>query len=438
MISALRSVQITRLQLGAVALLSALASALIITSALGHSAAQSAALAALKHPPVVVRTGEANGAGSSASSAVPAAAPVSPGGASGGSASSSSTAASSTAPSSPASAAPAATTPTSTRKKLAVGHVFVIALSTPSFDAVWGQSSAAHYLIHTLKPTGAFLGGYETLGSAELPDYLALVSGQAPNADTEGECATYSEFPTGANPAASGQVPGNGCVYPNTITTIADQVTSSGNTWKAYIDDQGPSTCVHPNSGAADDTQLQGAGVQYDTRHNPFIYFHSLLDLGGCASNDVSLTKLPGDLHSLRSTPHYSFIAPGACDDGSAQSCPDGSPAGLAGEDAFLHRWVPKIKHSAAYKHDGAIVIVFALSGGASGGRPSPVGALVISPFAARGKAISTVYNPYSILRGTEDLLGYELLGHAKNAKSFVAATLPGLRRMRPRAMRRI
>jgi hypothetical protein len=302
----------------------------------------------------------------------------------------------------------------------------VIALSTPSFDALWGQSSPAHYLNHTLKPAGAFLGGYETLGSAELPDYLALISGQAPNPDTAADCATYSEFPAGAAPDKSGQIPGSGCVYPNTITTVADQVTASGHAWGAYIDGLAPSTCVHPNSGAVDNAQLAGAGPDYDTRHNPFIYFHSLLDLGGCAGADVSLTKLPHALRSLGSTPTFSFIAPGACDDGSAQSCPAGGPAGLAGEDAFLRQWVPAIEHSAAYKKDGVILIVSALAGGAAGGGPAPVGALVLSQFAARGKAISAVFNPYSILGATENLLGYQPLAHAKSAKSFVAAALPG------------
>jgi hypothetical protein len=304
--------------------------------------------------------------------------------------------------------------------------VFLIALSTPSFDAAWGSGSVAHYLDGTLKPAGAFLGGYETLSSAELPDYLALISGQAPNPDTEAGCATYTEFAAGAKPASDGQVPGSGCVYPNTVTTIADQVTASGHAWKGYIDGLAPSSCVHPNSGAADNAQLPGAGADYTTRHNPFIYFHSLLDLGGCSSDDVSLTKLPHDLRSASSTPPFSFIAPGSCEDGSAQSCPDGKPSGLAGEDTFLRQWVPRIEHSAAYKHDGVIVIVFALSGAAPGGGPAPTGALVLSPFAAHGTRISTVLNPYSILRGTEDLLGYQPLAHAKDAKSFVAKAVPG------------
>jgi hypothetical protein len=428
MIDSLRSVRLSRLHIAAVAIVSTLASALIITSALGRSAAQSAALATLKHRRIEASPAIAASGSQDTSAALPSAyAPV-PSGPTSSSATSQKTS------SSPAGAsnvgaggtAPAPSTTSSARSTHKVGHVFVIALSTPSFDAVWGASSRAKYLNHALKPAGTFLGGYETLSTAELPDYLAIVSGQAPNADTEAGCATYSEFAAGVSPAANGQVAGAGCVYPNTIITIADQVTASGHGWKGYIDDLTPSSCVHPNSGALDDVQLPGAGAQYVTRHNPFIYFHSLLDLGGCASDDVSLTELPHDLRSLRSTPRYSFIAPGGCDEGSAQSCPSGGPVGLAGEDAFLRQCVPAIERSAAYKRDGVIMIVFALSGGLAGGGPTPTGALLISRFAKRGKRLSTVYNPYSVLRGTEELFGYQLLGHAKTAKSYIAAALPG------------
>ena len=450
LVNQLRSAHVSRNQLIAVGVVSALASALIITSALGHSAAQSAALAALAHRRMVVREGGSGTAGAAA--VLPPSAGASDSGAgasSDGSGLSSPVAPSRSAPPVPPSSAPpappspsssgasggpvtsnqsasaSAGTPATTTPKSPVGHVFVIAVSTPSYNAAWGPNSSASYLDHVLKPAGTFLKNYETLGPAELPDYLAMISGQAPNPDTEADCTTYSDFPTGTSPAASGQVPGSGCVYPNTIITIADQVTASGHTWKGYTEGL-TQPCVAPSSGALDDAQLRGAGPNYMTRHNPFIYFHSLLDLGGCAGNDVSLAQLTTDLRKLRSTPRYSFIAPGACDDGAAQTCAQGGPAGVAAEDAFLRRWVPRIRHSAAYRKDGVIVIAFAHSSAGDIAGPVRTGALILSRFAAHGKAISTHYDPYSILRGSEDLLGYTLLDHAKRAKSFVPKALPG------------
>ncbi len=424
-------------QLCGVALLSALATAGVLASTHGRTPAQLAALAALRRPPVVVRLAARApvSAPLPASSPSPAPSPA---------ASSSPTAANTQSPApsfSPAQTSPS-TTPTSVvhsapAKVLKVGHVFVIALSTTSYDAAFGPGSVAHYLNGTLRRQGTLLGGYETLGGSELPDYLAMISGQAPNADTTAGCSSYTEFPAGAKPAGDGQVPGTGCVYPNTVLTIGDQATASGRTWKAYIGDMGQTSCVHPNSGAPDDTPLPGAGADYDTRHNPFIYFHSLLDLGGCASDDVSLNLLPGDLHTATRTPSYAFIAPQACLDASAQPCPNGQPAGLAGEDAFLRRWVPRILRSTAYRRDGLLIVAFALASSDAAGAgsspgtaaanpepPAPSGALVLSPHTPHGKIISETYNAYSLLRSVEDLLGYKPLARAKTAKSFVAKVL--------------
>lgn len=314
----------------------------------------------------------------------------------------------------PASGTSSASTSTAT-----AGHVFVIALTTSSYRAAFGPGSVAHYLNRKLRRKGVLLSGYRTLGASELPDYLAMVSGQAPNADTESNCSTYAEFAGSAKASSDGQVPGAGCVYPNTVLTVADQVTAAGKQWKAYLEDMGESTCVHPNSNTAGDSALPGAGPDYATWHNPFVYFHSLLDLGGCMSDDVSLPGLSKALHAFKRTPTYSFIAPGLCEEPSAGACANGGPAGLAGEDAFLKRWVPAILASPAYKKDGVLMIVFAKAPAASGAGPVRTGALVLSPKAKAGSTVSTRYNPYSVLRSVEDLLGYTPLVHAETAKSF-------------------
>ena len=51
---------------------------------------------------------------------------------------------------------------------------------------------------------------------------------------------------------------------------------------------------------------------------------------------------------------------------------------------------------------------------------------LVLSRYATAGKTVSTTYNAYSVLRSTEDLLGYTPLVHASSAQSFVTSVLPG------------
>jgi phosphatidylinositol-3-phosphatase len=197
-----------------------------------------------------------------------------------------------------------------------VGHVFEIALSTTSYKAAFGRDGAAY--LKALEHKGTLLSGYRSLGSSELADNLAVISGQAPNPDTRGGCTKYAEFPTAVVAKANGLVPGTGCVYPETALTIGDQVSASGHVWRAYIEDQGKQTCVHANSNAVDDLALPGSDPGYDSRHNPFIYFHSLLDLGDCATDDLDLTKLPAALSSASKTATFSFLAPSACGDARA------------------------------------------------------------------------------------------------------------------------
>ena len=172
--------------------------------------------------------------------------------------------------------------------------MFEIGLSTTGYQAAFGDKAATY--LHSLTRQGTVLSGYRSLGSSELADELAAIGGQPPNSDTRGGCMKFAEFKTGVVANAKGLVPGNGCVYPETALTIGDQVTSSGHTWGAYVADQGTKeACIHPNSNAVDNVALPFADPGYEDRHNPFVYFHSLLDLGDCSSDDLDLTKLPAD-----------------------------------------------------------------------------------------------------------------------------------------------
>jgi phosphatidylinositol-3-phosphatase len=460
MIRRLAQIRLSRLQIALVATVSAIATAIVIADAnAGRTPLQDAVLAALHRGVVVHRldsgapapSSQGTGAGAGSSGSLGAGGSSSGGSGGGGSSGSASGGSSSGSAGDGSSTTTTTTTSntsnTSTSTTYKVKHVFVVALSTTSYDAAFGHGSVATYLNDKLVPKGTLLTNYRSLGHSELSDYLAMVSGQAPNPDTSAGCTTYSEFPSGAKPDAAGLVPGDGCIYPVTALTIGDQVTGSGKVWKAYVDDIGSSTCVHPNSGAVDDAALTGAGPEYDTRHNPFIYFHSLLDLGDCYNDDESLTRLPGDLGSASQTPTYAFIAPGLCDDSDQTSCPDGQPGGLAGEDAFLQQWVPQILASKAYKDDGALMIVFTISkpastadtaagttgptgpagavGAAGPGSATRAGALVISRYTTAGLKVSDRYDPYSVLRSIEDLFGYSPLGHAAKAMSFITAALP-------------
>ena len=97
-------------------------------------------------------------------------------------------------------------------------------------------------------------------------------------------------------------------------------------------------------------------------------------------------------------------------------ACPTGQPVGVAAENAFLRLWVPRILASAAYKHNGVLIIAFARTGQQNSAHAIRTGALVLSRYARHGKKIGRKFGPYSLLRSIEQMLGYKPLAHARSA----------------------
>jgi hypothetical protein len=323
---------------------------------------------------------------------------------------------------------PAPTPPAPAVEVGPVKHVFVISLASPGYEQSLGGQSQMPYLAATLRPQGELLSNYSLLGETGLPNQIAALSGQPPNAATSAGCPTYAGFPPTAKADANGVVHGAGCIYPVETLTLADQLGSSRLSWRAYVDGMidatgSPQNCVHPGGEEAEATVPGG----YSATQNPFAYFHSLLDLGDCSENDVPIDQLTADLGKVEKTPSYSFIAPTLCEAGATGQCPTGVTEGPASADAFLSKWVPKILASAAYKADGLLIVDFASANPPSTApeaTPAPpaeplrVGALLLSQFLAPGSTDAAQYNPYSILRSNEDLFGLEPLGLAGAAKT--------------------
>jgi hypothetical protein len=318
-----------------------------------------------------------------------------------------------------------------------IGHVFVINLENKGYDETFG-SSQAPYLSKTLTSKGQLLTQYFAIGHASLDNYIAQISGQGPNSSTQSDCPTFSEFAS-TGVGELGQALGEGCVYPATVKTVADQLDAAHRTWKTYQQDMGnsttePKTCRHPTIGSTDPTESARPGDQYATKHNPFVYFHSIIDdAAQCAARDVPLTRLSTDLAAASTTPNLTFITPDLCHDGHDATCADGGPGGMPAADAFLREWVPRITGSPAYQSDGLLAIVFdeaasdssaccgerpgpntpapgAQSGGPGGGR---TGAVLLSPFIRPGTTSDQQYNHYSLLRSIEDYFGVAHLGYA-------------------------
>ena len=351
----------------------------------------------------------------------------------------------------------------------AIHHVFIVVLENEEYRNTFGPKSPAHYL-KSLRRLGAAVPDYYATSHFSLGNYLTLISGQATNPTTNDDCGVFEEF-ISTGTTADGQAIGKGCVYPANIPTLVNQLEGAQLTWKAYMEDMGnnpareSATCGHPAIGAPDLTQAAEIGDQYATRHNPFVYFHAIIDTPSCKQHVVNLNALASDLRSASTTPNYVFITPNLCHDGhdggEHGQCVNGEPGGLVSADQFLRTWVPQILDSPAYQRDGLLLItldeseigytydnstkVRTLTGGdataccnepagpnISPYNPDPatprstlngpgllgpgggrIGAVMLSPFIRPGTVTTRPYNHYSLLRSVEDIFGLEHLGYA-------------------------
>jgi hypothetical protein len=239
--------------------------------------------------------------------------------------------------------------------------------------------------------------------------------------------------------------------------------------------------------GGTDGAAFAEAGDQYATRHNPFMYFHSIIDnTAECDANVVPLgtvavgtastfnaTQLPdtftghlaNDLSSEATTPKFGFITPNLCDDGHDATCAGtsvegGKTGGLTGADLWLKHWMPLIMASPSYQSGQMLVVITSDEGDTSdttaccneqpgpnwaypghspllGAAPTTPGAdpgggrigtlLLNSRYIQPGTVDTTGnYNHYSALRSYEDLLGLTTGGtDGEGHLGFAAA--PGL-----------
>ena len=198
-----------------------------------------------------------------------------------------------------------------------INHIVVIELENEGYNTTFGSGSVATYLNGVLRKQGELLVNYYGTGHASLDNYISEVSGQSPTQSTQADCLANGAAFVDVNPgtaAPSGQVQGQGCVYPPSVPTIASQLDAKYPpnpkthvaTWKSYEEDMGntPSrdggvadptggtSCGHPAIGAPTAVVATPAD-QYATRHNPFVWFHSVIDNAAvCDANDVPLGTL--------------------------------------------------------------------------------------------------------------------------------------------------
>jgi hypothetical protein len=397
----------------------------------------------------------------------------------------------------------------------AIQHIMVIDLENESFGSTFGPTSPAVYLNSTLLKQGQLVTNYFATSHVSLGNYLSQVSGQEPTVSTNNDClnlgslrsppvlGSFNDVTPGDDApdqvSFPGQVVGDGCVYPGptsakkgarTIGDQLDEMKGDGDDdegrirWRAYAEDMGNdpardygtpdplggTTCAHAPIGGADHSNSAAANDQYATRHNPFVYFHSVIDdQARCDAHVVPLGKvtvgapdvfsghLYDDLRSPKTTPSFMFVTPNLCNDGHDNTCAGtnvegGKQGGLVGADLWLKHWMPMIFASPAYQSGKLLVVLTFDEGGVTDARACPaanqadcgsptgpnvsnpgfssvlglfgvqtppatwfvypgggqIGAVVFNKRYVQPGTVNTtgVYNHYSALRSYEDILG--------------------------------
>src|SRR5438874_2330453 len=275
--------------------------------------------------------------------------------------------ASTTAPSQAASPAPVRAT------VLAFSHVFEIVMENHEYGSVIGRPDAPY--VNKLAASYGLATNYFAASHPSLPNYLALTAGST--FGIASDCTTC---------------------YVN-ATNIADQVESSGRSWKAYMEDM-PTSCY------------MGASTgNYAMKHNPFLYYTDIRNNAArCAAHVVPFTQFSADMSSGQ-VPSLVWITPNMCND--MHDC------AVSTGDTWLRSVVPMITGSAAFRNGGVLFITFdegssnaGCCGDSWGGH---VATLVISPRAIPGFRSGVAENHYGLLRTVEDALR---LGHL-NAASW-------------------
>ena len=254
-------------------------------------------------------------------------------------------------------------------------HVIVIIMENKDYRQIVGNTADAPYL-NQLADACGFATNYHGITHPSLPNYIATTSGSTQGVNDDGN--------------------------PSEWQLNAATVFSQAPSWRAY------------QESMASNCQLNDS-YPYQSYHNPPTFFTSLA--GACATNDVPMGSTSGGnfLNDLQNNtlPAYSWITPNQLN-----NMHDGT---IAQGDAWLKSWVPEIVASPGYQAGNTALFIMWDEADSSPTNRIPL--VVVSPYTTPGIRSGTLYNHYSLLRTTEELLGTDsYLGHASTAANMRAA----------------
>jgi len=257
-------------------------------------------------------------------------------------------------------------------------------MENQAYDSVVGSSDAPY--LNSLARACGLATNYQNIAHPSLPNYIAATSG------LEGG-GPLGPFSSDCNPSPD-------------CSTAAPSMFAQVRSWRAYQESM-PGPCERSDSG------------RYAARHNPPLYYRGLR---GCRSRDVPLPQLFRDLRA-GALPAFSFITPNLCND--THDCP------VSVGDRWLSHEVPRILASRPYR-DKTTALFITYDEGEGGtatdcttNRTDPgchIPLVVVSPSTRPGTRPARLFNHYSLLRTTEDLLGLPPLGSAAQATPMTRA----------------
>jgi hypothetical protein len=244
----------------------------------------------------------------------------------------------------------------------------VIVMENHEYNDIIGSSSATY--INGLANRYALATQSFAITHPSLPNYLALTGGST--FGITDDCTDCS-------------VPGSG---------LAGQLSSKPVSWKAYMEDM-PRACF---------TGADAGG--YAKKHDPFVYYRSLVSDQQRCANVVPLGQLAGDERAHR-LPSFVWISPNLCHD--MHDCD------VATGDKFLAGLVPPLL--AALGPRSLLILTWDEGSSDSGCCRLAAGghiATVLAGTAARpGARLTAAVDHYSVLQLIEDLFGLPRLGGA-------------------------
>jgi phospholipase C len=238
-------------------------------------------------------------------------------------------------------------------------HVVVIVFENKERQQVLGNRSAQTFNRYAKR--FANLTAYYGVTHPSLPNYIALVSGS-----TQGITSNCAE-----------------CIVD--APSLADSLEAAGRSWKTYAEGL-------PFPG------FTGAvNGRYAKKHNPFLYFRSIVDDAVRRTRVVPLAQLAADLRA-HALPDFALLVPDLCS--SMHDC--GIPVGDA--------WLRRIASPLLKLPKTAVFVVFDEgSTPTRGGGHTP--ALVLGTAVRSGSRFRPFSGHYEMLRTIEQAWGLPLLG---------------------------